>query len=315
MSPQDDNVVLCGDSLVKQGLYPELIEAKLQKINEHLKVVNLAVNGSNQQDAIAYLRYLRDIRKIRPRLVIFDFQVMFTGLKEATTETEGGNPRSYLFARKLNSRPSFSENLSIIPSDVSVLIRQRGAIKHFIQSFFSVLMKPHLYDAQNSSPLINFDEPSSSRCGMSPNHNLILAKDVVKRIEHDKDDLLWTPSPRKGNFRFNPEFYSPIITYCQQHQIPLMLVWLPHENLMYERYWYDRDHPEAWFRQRFEEHSKKLFVFPIFLNTLPQDSNYFFDYRHLSTYGCVKVSEMLSDVISLPKYRSLIEHNPYWGNL
>ena len=69
VSGANDNITLFGDSLIKQGLYPELITSKLQSLNERVRVVNLATSGGSQEDAICYLEYLRG-KGIKPKLVI-----------------------------------------------------------------------------------------------------------------------------------------------------------------------------------------------------------------------------------------------------
>jgi hypothetical protein len=307
VTPWSDNIVLCGDSLVKQGLYPELIAAKLQQVNPDVRVVNLAVNGGSQSDAITYLDYLRDVRHTKPRLVVFDFEVSLTGLDTPQNPGTLAKTGGYLSNRFMKVRSGFWRNASFFFSDNFLLVRDRGALKHYLVDFLGVLANQPLREDRSTVELCNANDGSTTYCGMSPDHNLTLDRDLGRRDENIR--LKWDGSPVSGRFRFNPNVYDPIITYCQKNEIPLMLVWLPHERYMYQARWYQAPYTESWFRQRFEESARKLFVFPVYLNDCVSGHASFSDYRHLSTYGCIKASEALGDTLAQPKYRSLIEHH------
>ncbi|HEY9755269.1 MAG TPA: hypothetical protein V6C97_08910 [Oculatellaceae cyanobacterium] len=303
VTPWKDNIVLCGDSLVKQGLYPELMTAKLQHINPNIRVVNLAVNGGSQSDAIGYLDYLRDIRCTKPRLVVFDFEVGATG---RTASSDSGTLASsgYLFDRLMQRQGRSWKELIHWPADLSMLLRYRGAIKHFFMDFFSVAVNPTLFEERSTIQLCNGgDAPSYS--GMSPVHNATLDAELNERDALVRTD--WSNGPAGGHFSYHSEAYSPIIEYCQKNQIPLMLVWLPHEKYMYDRHWYKAPFKQEWFKARFEEYRQKLFVFPIYMNDLVSDHSWFSDYRHLSTKGCIAASDWLAEEMAKPQYRSLIE--------
>jgi hypothetical protein len=106
-----DNVLLMGDSLMKAGIYPELVTAKLKKINKRIRVVNLGVNGSTQSDAIAYLEYLRE-KGVRPRLVVYDYEVSNTGANTGNNSSgykvASGNAPNSTIGIRLNAADSAS---------------------------------------------------------------------------------------------------------------------------------------------------------------------------------------------------------------
>jgi hypothetical protein len=292
---------------VKQGLYPELIAARLQKINPHIRVVNLAVNGGSQSDAIAYLNYLRDFRCTKPRLVVFDFEVSLTGMRTPPNAATLSSSASYLFDRKMHAHSGLWQEIAFLPSDLSLFVRHRGAIKHFLMDFLSLLPNAPVFEERSTIELCNANDAGTTYCGTSPDHNLTLDKELARRDSIIRKE--WSGSPKSQDFKFNPEVYAPIIEYCQKNQIPLMLTWLPHEAYMYNERWYKEPYTKEWFKQQFQNYAKQFFVFPVYLNELAQNHAYFSDYRHLSTYGCVFASERLADTIAEPKYRSLIEHH------
>ena len=118
----------------------------------------------------------------------------------------------------------------------------------------------------------------------------------------------YTPfSPQSAVYKYNPLAYSIIIDYCQKNQLPLLMVWLPHQNKVYEQLYYKAPYDAAWHRQQFEQYAKLPMVSTEFLNVLPEDSIYFHDYRHLNTFGCVKTSELLAAALCQPKYQHLLE--------
>lgn len=300
VTPWSDNIVLCGDSLVKQGLYPELIAARLQHINPQIRVVNLAVNGGSQSDAIEYLEYLKEIRCTKPRLVVFDFEVGATGV------TRPSNPGTLASSKSLEREMHRKTRswLDLRPDECSMLIRARGCVKHMFLDFLSVISYPALFDERSTIELTNGGD-TSSYCGMSPVHNVTLDRELTKRDALVRTD--WSTGPASGYFKYHPEVYAPIIEYCQKNEIPLMLVWLPHERYMYDRYWYKEPFNQEWFKARFAEYKRNIFVFPAYLNDLKTDHSWFSDYRHLSTKGCIATSERLAEEIAKPEYRSLIE--------
>ena len=299
----DDNVILCGDSLMKQGIYPELLSSKLHKINEHIRVVNLATNAGSQKDAICFLDHILS-RGIKPRLVVFDYEVAMTGYPTELGNFEWGQAKSYLFNGVLSRPTDFSKSCEIMLSDLSYLIRQRGNLKHFIVDFVSSLAYAKEFQKKTFHQLSDVNDSETSWAGMSPDNRMTSWKDWPQQEWRIHSN--YSHSPKSGHFQYNPKMYSVIINYCQKHQIPLMLVWLPHERSIYGAFWYQAPYDSGWFRQRFEEYAREPFVFPLFLNTLPEDFSYYSDYRHLSTYGCVKATELMAEAMSKLQYRNLL---------
>jgi hypothetical protein len=340
LSNEQDNVLLMGDSLMKAGIYPELVTAKLRKINKRIRVVNLGVNGSTQTDAIAYLEFLRK-KEIKPRLVVYDYEVSNTGsntgvnagsntvskirtnsqsqpasknspIDEVTSsppvsatatsqnvvvaplakKLELSNSKGYLFEGLLSRPNDFWKSCDIFFSDQSYLVRYRGIIKTFIMEFLKTCTFPARFERKSFIEPRDWDDFGTTPDGMSPNHKLIFE---TNRAEQEKAIApSHSTSPQSASYKYEPGAYDPIIDYCQEHKIPLVLLWLPHQSSIYQEFYYRAPYTESWFKQQFESHAQRSYVHPIYLNTLDEDSNYFTDYRHLSTYGCVKASELLS---------------------
>jgi hypothetical protein len=299
----DDNIILCGDSLMKQGIFPELLSRKLQNVNKHIRAVNLAISAGTQRDAIAYLDYIRS-KGVNPRLVVFDYEVAMTGYENAAGDGDWGQSKSYLFRGILSRPKDIKTACEVTLQDMSYLVRQRGSFKHFVLDFLAALPNAKLYKKQSYYEPSDISWKETSEAGMSPEHRFTPVNDWVNqkwRISFNYDH-----SPQGGNFHYNPDMYSMIIKYCQLYKIPLMLVWLPHESSIYGAFWYKAPLDAGYFRQRFEEYAKEPFVFPLYLNTLPDDCVYFADYKHLNTYGCVKATEAMAEALSQPKYEGLL---------
>lgn len=309
LSSEQDNIVLCGDSLMKAGIYPELITARLRQINKHIRVVNLAVNSGTQLDAISYLEYLRK-RDIKPKLVVYDYEVLNTGgTKGMSTSAVAAAPAPTMLSLRhdyvtdgLLSRPTqFPENFTIYLEDCLYLLRHRGNLKRNILEFMRALKYPARFERKAFSELCDSNDVDTTTDGMSPNHRLMNVADQERAIKGFHDI-----SPQSDSYQYIPEAYSPIIDYCQKHHLPLMLLWLPHQSALYQKFFYRSPYTELWFKTQFAMYGKLPGCSTLYLNTLGDDPIFYTDFRHLNTYGCIKVSNLFADALMLPQYHELI---------
>jgi hypothetical protein len=298
LNSNNDNVVLLGDSLMKQGLYPEALTAELKTINPRVRVTNLATSGGTQNIAISYLEYLRTRKHIKPKVVVYDFEVMMTGYGTGERDFDFHTNQSYLFNSILRKPKTLSEIVAASPSRCSYLIRQRGNIKHFVLDFLNLVTRPKAFQDNAFFTLHDVSDFESSGDGMSPHYRV--ASDVDLAEQEKRMNSNYDHSPRSSHFVYNSNAYSVITTYCQQHQIPLILLWLPHETSVYRAFWYKAPYTESWFKKRFAEYANEPFVFPVDLNILPERNSYFSDYHHLNNLGCVAASEKFAEVLKGP---------------
>ena len=150
LKASDANIVLCGDSLMKEGIFPELVTATVKKSssNESVRVSNLAVTGGTQVDAVQYLEYLKH-RNIKPRLVAFDYEVSNTCLPTMASNLDWGQSHSYLF-RGMLSRPHGAKEIGqIAPADYSYILRQRANLKRDICDFFAALPSQKIFERKS----------------------------------------------------------------------------------------------------------------------------------------------------------------------
>jgi hypothetical protein len=300
----DANIALCGDSLMKEGIYPELITASLNKNYPSVRASNLAVTGGTQLDAIKYLEYLKQ-RKVKPRLVVFDYEVTNTCLPTMANNIDWGQTRSYLFKGMLSRPRNLRETAQLLPSDVSYLVRQRANIKRSLCDFFSALPSQKIFAKKSFFDLNNSPQLEVSESGMAPNNKITATVDWSE--EKQKIGFFTPYCPQSAAYKYNPEAYSLIIDYCRINQLPLLMVWLPHQTKVYEALYYKAPYDQSWHKKQFEAYTKLPFVHAEYLNVVPNDAIYFHDYRHLNTYGCVKASELLAQALHKPEYQSLLE--------
>ncbi len=304
LRPSDANVVLCGDSLMKEGIYPELITASLKKDYPSVRASNLAVTGGTQLDAIKYLEYLKQ-RKVKPRLVVFDFEVSNTCLPTMANNIDWGQTRSYLFKGMLSRPANLRETAQLLPSDISYIVRQRANIKRSLCDFFSALPSPKIFARKSFFDLNNSPQFEVSESGMAPNNKITPSVDWDE--EKQKIGFFTPYCPQSAAYKYNPQAYSLIIEYCRLNQLPLLMVWLPHQTKVYDALYYKAPYDESWHKKRFEEYANLPSVFAEYLDAVPDDAIYFHDYRHLNNYGCVKSSELLVRALHKPEYKSLLE--------
>jgi hypothetical protein len=300
----DENVVLLGDSLIKQGLYPELITNKLRVINPHVRVVNLATSGGSQTDAVSYLEFLRTRQHVKPKLVVFDYEVSMTGFKTGERDFDFHQADSYLFKAKLDRPKTLLDKIKLLPSEYSYLYRQRGNIQHFLLDFLMAIPKPKAFQDKAFFNLHDASDIDSSESGMSPHHRVSSNKDAAE--QERRIGASYEHSPRSGHFVYNRDAYSVIYKYCRDNNIPLLLVWLPHQSAIYRSFWYQAPYTEAWFEKEFAGYAKEPMLFALSLNHTLEDCKYYSDYHHLNTWGCIKASEKFAEALSQPTLRSLV---------
>jgi hypothetical protein len=305
LNVHEDNIVLCGSSLSKQGFYPELITNRLKKINPNVRVTNLAANAGNQLDAVDMLEYLRQWRSIKPKAVVFDMEVANFALPRDATNSQGDRAQSYLFKGCLSRPTNFWQNLQLFAEDTSWLIRYRGGLKHLVMNYLSILGNFKELDRSGFYMLSDVNDFGVSLSGMSPDQRLLMDADWDE--QQRRMSTSFKGSPKSGDFHYHSDVYSIIIEYCQKQHVPLILVWLPHQSSVYKALWYKAPYTEDWFRSKFEEFAKQDGVYPVYLNKLPLDYALYTDYRHLSNYGCVKASELFAETLLSPQYRFLIQ--------
>jgi hypothetical protein len=304
VSNSNDNVVLLGDSLMKQGLYPELITDKLKEINPQVRVVNLATSGGSQKDAVIYLEFLRTRQHVKPKLVVFDYEVSRTGFKTAESDYDFHQADSYLFQAKLARPKTLLDKIKLLPSEYSYLYRQRGNIQHFLLDFLLAIPKPKTFQDKAFFNLHDASDIDSSESGMSPHHRVSSDKDAAE--QERRISSLYKHSPRSGHFVYNRDAYSIVYKYCRDNNIPLLLVWLPHQSAIYRSFWYQAPYTEAWFEKEFAGYAKEPMLFALSLNHMLEDCKYYSDYHHLNTWGCIKASEKFGEAFSQPNLRSLV---------
>jgi hypothetical protein len=292
---------------MKEGIYPELVGAKLRNVakeNANIRVVNLAVTGGTQKDAVVYLEYLRH-RNVHPRLVVFDYEVSNTCLPIEANNIEWGQSHSYLFRGQLSRPGSLRESMQVAPSDFSYLIRQRANLKRMFADFCGVLQSSSSFEQKSFFELKDAPEFEISKAGMAPNNKIT---ENLNMVEEQRKIGFFAPfCPKSSGFKYNSRAYAIIAEYCQKHSIPLLLVWLPHQRRIYDAYYYQAPYDQEWHRRQFENQSQQPLVSTEYLNVLADDCIYFHDYRHLNTYGCVKTSELLAQVLAKKKFQKLLE--------
>jgi hypothetical protein len=227
-----------------------------------------------------------------------------TGFQNADGDGDWGQKKSYLFRGILSRPKDLRSTCNVLLDDCSYLARQRGSFKHFLFDFLTALPNAKLFKRYSYNELSDISSRETTAAGMAPDSRFTPINDWANQqfyMSHSHEH-----SPQSGHFRYNPDMYSMIIHYCQQNKIPLVMVWLPHQSSMYGAFWYKPPLDASWFRQRFEEYSKEPFVFPVYLNTLPEDCINFADYKHLNTYGCMKATEAFADALSQPRYEGLL---------
>ncbi len=304
--PLHPYIIGVGDSLMKQGIYPELMTNLLHDKHVDVPFVNMAVNGGSQEDAIKYLDYLRS-KGVVPLLLIFPFSVENFGFEQPQLNMHWGQTDSYLYQGILARPHNLLKKLALLPADYSLFVRHRGSLKHKINEFVFWQGSYRGVCELTERPLRDGTNLEISRMGMGPCHSMLdesLMEIQRERFIKQRD----AASPKKAGYIFHAGTNDLLLNYCQKWHLNLCFVWLPHIGSLYDKYFYAPPYTHQYFRDLLLSYRRYPNVSTLDLNTGIEDLKYFDDFRHLSTYGNLKTTERLADcLLNDPQFKMLRE--------
>ncbi len=135
MFPHNKYVVLMGNSMINKGVYPELLTELLKKGGiKDVRVVNLALDGGAQSDALKYLGFLAQ-RGVQPALVIYNFDVQST--QHQSNMFASNQDKTFLYNSLLDRPKDLRRSLLSNIDRTITLIRYREQYKTYIDDFFA----------------------------------------------------------------------------------------------------------------------------------------------------------------------------------
>lgn len=319
-------IFLMGDSTMNRAVYPDLLQALLEKRGMHVQVVNLAFDGARIPEILKLLQSAEALN-IKPAMVLLDF----TGANEfsntpAPLPDKPDQPdtpvneevkrinASYMGRCILCKRKRTLAGLQCWLEDNSIFIRNRAYLKQRFLDFISTQANARLYEWSIVKPFSDH-MMSVSNLGWNPNH-FIMSKEsyavdaerVRKKASEDESLAL----AKDGKYYLNLNSFEPMRAYCSRHQIKFVLTWLPRYlpckikdrcSLLFSGA-INQDWAETTFENSADP-AKNLYACVI--RGLGDDMLYYNDPFHMNTYGAVEATKKLADVLSQAQYRSMLE--------
>lgn len=287
-TPSPDIVAL-GDSIIENGLYPELVQTMLNEAGYPLSVINVGLPANNVEVNIFLLKQtLRQGR--RPKLVLFNVTPRMFG-KRLNNRVETHLMRSYLGQCEYKPKPGLLPAADCFLSEHLALLRHRGFIKQAFTPF-----------AEKKVKTTNTGEYETSLSGWNPHYN------VWSRSEFYKLHVSPIDKPKSKKPQWTLAHVQPLIDFCKQENLPLVLVWLPEHPERLKRYPIYAD-----FDARVARLARENQVGFINMGRSETNIQHYYNTDHLNVIGGIAFSQQLAGLLLSPPYRAFLSASPLAG--
>jgi hypothetical protein len=288
-------ILLMGDSLMSRGINPDLLRVLLHKGGiKDINVANLAMDGGTQANSVKYLEFLRIQHHFKPRLIVYDFEVSNTGRPGKNSDVRPENDNTYLY-RYLLSQPKDPRRkfLGWI-EDTFALARYQSQFKEYLCEFCDQVANTHPFYQHWLRELVSNTWTEFGTYGGAAAYQILDESELPAQRDIARKFL--AKGPNSPQYQCNFEFYWLIRAYCRGQHIPLVIVWLPHMTSVYDQYFYKAPYTRTWFLKNFMDY-KEQYCFPVNLNQIPENTSFYQDFRHLSSYGATRTTELLAQYL------------------
>lgn len=248
----DSNTILfLGDSRIEYGIKPEVVKKSLIK-NKEIKIINLALPGSNGLDILNYLK----INSIYPKTIIFGFTPNY------------GRYSNHSFDKTTYSNKNrIIENIKYFLGQTSFFY-DTNSIKQYLKGEYP-FFKSHEYDEWGGVTVINNGNYQKRK---------MIQYDIYKdwSISFNKEDL--------------DNYYTLISQYKKwfaKEDSKIIGLYMPVSNELYEfeKDNYDRQYVLNIFNNDYYDYST------LYNTSTDADSLYFYDGSHLTPKTAITFSE------------------------
>jgi len=287
-----DFILLMGDSLMSRGINPDLLKSLLHQNGiKNINVANLAMDGGTQSNSVKYLEFLRNQRYFKPKMVIYNFEVSNTWRPGKNSDVRTDNDNTYLYRYLLSQPKDPRRKFLQWTEDTFALARYQSQFKEYLCEFCNQMADTKPFYQHWTRDLVSNTRTEFGSYGGAAAYQILDETDMPAQNENARKFL--AKGPNSPQYQCNWEFYWLIRSYCRGQHIPLVFVWLPHMNSIYDGCFYKEPYTHDWFRQKFMDY-KETYCYPVDLNQLPDNTSFYQDFRHLNSYGATKATELLA---------------------
>ncbi|WP_373531573.1 hypothetical protein [Vampirovibrio sp.] len=299
--PQAPDVLLLGDSLMYFGIYPELLDVLMNAgPQKAFRSFNLATpSASVDMNLFLLKRFIGQSGP--PKLVVYNFSPrIFNGAK-VVDDYDQAFQSSYYQRCFGTESVSWMNRASCVLERHSALVRYRGFLSGELEKIPRTWFQ---FDKRMAFPEGHNPELEISDQGWAPAYT-VHTRQSLNLAFGDNDRVEDVFEKELGHYHWQTEQIQPLLTYCKQQKIPVLMVWLPEQKLM-DRYYRQIGLSQSLLAQRLARLSDQKQVYFLDLSDEKIHQSGFADLDHLNPLGAVKTTEKMAKILSQPPYRGLL---------
>jgi hypothetical protein len=295
------DVLLLGDSLMYFGIYPELLDVLItSKRKKAFRSLNLATPSASVKMNLFLMQRLIQ-QSGRPKLVIYNFSPrVFNGSKPVDSYDQAFQSSYYQRCFGLKNL-NWIDNTHCFFERNFALARYRnflsGELEKIPRTWFRFDQRMAFSEGHNP-------ELEISEQGWAPAYS-VHTRQSLRLAFGDNDKVEDVFAKELGNYQWQTDQIQPLLTYCRQQNIPLLMVWLPEQKLM-DRYYRQIGLSQSALAQKLALLSDEKHVYFLDLSDEPIHQSGFADLDHLNPLGAVKATEKLAQILDKAPYRGLL---------
>lgn len=291
-------ILMLGDSLMYFTLYPELMDILLSKnLSTPVNSLNLASPSTTPEMNLLLLKQVV-AHSGKPRLVLYNFSPRIFNGNKPQDEYDLAFQRSY-YRRCYDEHPQTGlDSVRCFMEKNFALARYRDFLKSEMEKMPRTLF---MFNERLEFPSSNKSELEISDKGWAPAYQIRGTGEI--RAEYDNNpEVESTFKKELGNYQWSTKAFQPLLTYCEKHKIPVVIIWFPENELM-ARYYRQIGLSEAMLANKLQNMADDHSIY--FLNLRNQNLRdiEFSDLDHLNPLGAVEVTKTMAHLLSQLPYR------------
>jgi hypothetical protein len=295
------DVLLLGDSLMYFGIYPELLDVLINsKHKKPFRSLNLATpSASVEMNLFLMKRFIH--QNGRPKLVIYNFSPrVFNASKPIDRYDQAFQSSYYQRCFGFENFNQFNEVNCFFERNFA-LARYRNFLRDELEKIPRTWFQ---FDQRMAFPEGDNPELEISAQGWAPAYSVHTCQSL-RRAFGDNDQVEDVFAKELGNYQWQTAQIQPLLTYCRQQNIPLVIVWLPEQPLM-DRYYRQIGLSQSALAEKMAILSEEKHFYFLDLSDEPIHQSGFSDLDHLNPLGSVKTTEKLAQILGQPPYQGLL---------
>jgi len=298
-------ILLMGDSIMHFGVYPELLDAKLNSMTgnpTHSAVNSLNLASPSTSPTMNLLLLKQAVRRNgEPRLVVYNFSPRVFNRNRPPDSFDHVFEDSLFYRCHNDDHHAFSVRFRCFFEENLALLRYRAFLKDEAEKISKTMFR---FDKRLKFPDSNPGREMSST-GWAPAYSIHTEEELLREYR-DNPKVAQIFRNEMNRYAWSAQAIAPFLKYCGEKKIPVLVIWLP-EHPLADRYY----ETAGVSRQKLAASLKALAVgkdvYVIDWHDKPMSTREFADLDHLNPLGVVKITADLAELLQRPPIASLLK--------